>query len=431
MDDNLRILLLGAGGREHAIAWSLAQSPRVEKVICIPGNGATAYKLAKVENAPQTISANNFGELVKFAKDNAINLVVPGTEKYIVGGIERCFKDAGVAVFGPSEEAARLEGSKCFAKEFMTRHSIPTAKYWNCYSLEDARRALGQTDFPIVVKASGLAGGKGVLMPNGADENLSAVKTIMCDRVFGDAGNEIVIEERLYGDEISITFVTDGRSLRLFPVGQDAQRIRDGNEGANTGGMGVYAPTAILDDGQIKSIIKNILEPSVKGISDEGHMFIGFICVGLMMTSSGPRLIEFNARFGDPEAQTLLPMMDDKSDLAEIMMACVHQRLHQVHLGFKPGFSVSIVLASKGYPGDYEIGKKISIEPTSKGGEVLMFHAGTVLDGDSLKTNGGRVLAVVALAETLEDAAKCAYEGVKRIRFDGMYFRTDIGKLKP
>ena len=267
MADKLRILLLGAGGREHAIAFYLARSSLVDKIICIPGNGATSRGLAKVENAPQTVSPNDFGELVQYAKDNSVNLVVPCTDHYIVAGIERWFREAGVPVFGPSEEAARLEGSKCFAKEFMTRHSIPTAQYWNCSSIDDALKALSEANFPVVVKASGLAGGKGVLMPNGADKNVSAVMSIMRDRAFGDAGNETVIEERLDGDEISITFVTDRYNLYLFPVGQDGQRIRDGNKGANTG---VYALTTKLDDEQVKGIVKDILEPTVKGIRNEG-----------------------------------------------------------------------------------------------------------------------------------------------------------------
>ncbi|RYP60919.1 hypothetical protein DL769_007926 [Monosporascus sp. CRB-8-3] len=332
MVNRLRILLLGSGGREHALAWTLSRSPLVEKIFCIPGNGGTATGDTKIENGPSGISMVDFARLVDFSKQKKVNLVIPGSEEPIVQGIERWFKKEGIPVFGPSKGAARLEGSKCFAKDFMARHSIPTARYWNCSTAEEAYSCLDKIDCPVVVKASGLAGGKGVLMPSTPEENRAAVHTLMIQKPYGEAGAEIVIEELLSGDEISITLVSDGSSLALFPVGQDAQRILDGNTGANTGGMGVYAPTDLLSAEQIDRITKTILEPTIKGIREEGmahiedthptftfdlystgHPFMGFICVGLMMTSSGPKLIEYNVRFGDPEAQTLLPLLDGES----------------------------------------------------------------------------------------------------------------------
>jgi phosphoribosylamine--glycine ligase / phosphoribosylformylglycinamidine cyclo-ligase len=273
MVDQLRVLLLGSGGREHALAWALSRSNLVEKVLCVPGNGGTAIGDPKIENGPPGIATNDFALLVSLAREQRINLVVPGSEEAIVRGVEDRFRQEGIPVFGPSKGAARLEGSKCFAKDFMARHSIPTAKYWNCSTVEDAYSCLDRICFPVVIKASGLAGGKGVLMPSSREEARAAVESMMVQKTFGDAGAEIVIEELLSGDEISITFVSDGTSLRLFPVGQDAQRILDGNIGANTGGMGVYAPTHLLSPEGIDDIVKIIFEPTIKGIRDEGIAF--------------------------------------------------------------------------------------------------------------------------------------------------------------
>jgi phosphoribosylamine--glycine ligase / phosphoribosylformylglycinamidine cyclo-ligase len=266
----LKVLLIGSGGREHAFAWSLSKSSLVEKVICIPGNGGTARGDPKIENGPVSLTADDYPGLVNFAKSRGINLVVPSSEGPLVDGIERYFRDEGIVVFGPTEEAARLEGSKCAAKDFMSRHGIPTAEYKNFRDFETAKEYLGTVTHPVVIKASGLAGGKGVLMPTNREENLAALRSLMVDKIFGKAGMEVVIEERLLGDEISITFLTDGYDLRMFPAGQDAQRILDGNLGANTGGMGVYAPTPLLTAEQLHEIERTILQPTVDGIREEG-----------------------------------------------------------------------------------------------------------------------------------------------------------------
>lgn len=271
-DAELRILLIGRGGREHAFAWCLSKSSLVEKVICIPGNGGTARGDPKIENGPASLCENDYPGLVNFAKSRRINLVVPCSEGPLVDGIEKYFRDKGIVVFGPTEEAARLEGSKCAAKDFMSRHGIPRAEYKSFRNFQTAKEYLGTVTHPVVIKASGLAGGKGVLMPTNQEENLAAIKTLMVDKTFGKAGTEVVIEERLLGDEISITSLTDGYNLRLFPAGQDAQRILDGNLGANTGGMGVYAPTPLLTSKQLHEIERTILQPTVDGIREEGKL---------------------------------------------------------------------------------------------------------------------------------------------------------------
>lgn len=425
MVDKLIVLLIGSGGREHAFAWSLSKSPRVEKVLCVPGNGGTARCDRKVCNLAN-ISIRDYPGLVQLSKSHGVNLVVPSCEDPLVDGIEKYFKDAGIAFFGPSHAAARLEGSKCFAKDFMQRHGIPTAAYRNFNDYIAAKQYLETVEHPVVIKASGLAAGKGVLMPTGPEENIAALRSVMLDKDFGDAGAETVIEELLVGDEISITFLTDGHTLRMFPAGQDHQRIYDGNVGANTGGMGVYAPTPILSSEQLAEIDRTILQPTIAGIRKEGHPFVGLICIGLIMASTGPKLLEYNVRFGDPEAQTLLPLLDPESDLAEIMIACTESRLHEVHMGFMPKSAASVVVAAAGYPISYRKGDTISIDPVSDG--TLIFHAGTKVDGDTLITNGGRVLASVHIAGTLEDAVRGAYDGVQCIHFNGKYFRTDIAK---
>ncbi|KKP04301.1 phosphoribosylformylglycinamidine cyclo-ligase [Trichoderma harzianum] len=404
----LRILIVGSGGREHAFAWALSKSPLVEKVFCTPGNGGTEQEGSKIMNCQPTIQPLDFEALVEFAKTAKINLAIPCSDVPIVA-------------------AARLEGSKVWAKNFMVRHGIPTAQY---RSFTDATEAMKyvQNDAigPLVVKASGLAAGKGVIMPTSPLEATDAIKNIMVDKVFGQAGDEIVVEELLTGHEISINFITDGEVLRMFPAGQDAERILDGNLGLNTGGMGVYAPTSLITPLQLKEVEKTILQPTIDGMRQEGYPFVGFICIGLMMTNSGPMLIEYNARFGDPQAQTLLPMMDSESDLAEIIVACTERKLSEVHLGFQDKSAVSVVLASKGYPESYEIGKPISIDTWPTG---LIFHSGTRMVGEDLLTSGGRVIAVVSMSNTLEQAVEEAYEGAQHVTFEGKYYRSDIGKL--
>ncbi|KAI1172046.1 phosphoribosylglycinamide synthetase [Nemania sp. FL0916] len=428
MDRNsLRILLIGEGGREHALAVWLSKSHHVEKIICTPGNGGTARGCSKIQNASPSVRADDFEGLLQLARDEEINFVVPCSGEALVGGIVDYFRqDSEIdplsegyrIIFGPSKGAARLEGSKCFAKDFMTRHSIPTAKYWNCSTFEDAVHCLEQVDFPVVIKASGLTGpGEGVFMPDNAEESLATVKMLMCERAFGNAGDEIVIEELLDGDEISLTVITDGRSILSFPVmGETSER------------MGGYAPAPLVTSEQLYNIRDRIIHPSLYGIRHEGHMFIGFMTIGLMMTPTGPQLVDFNIRFGDPEAQTLLPMMDHRADLAAIMWACAQFKLDAAYLRFQPVSAASIVMTSKEYPDHYEVGKKIDLEPALCSTPVLLFQAGTILDGYTLKTNGRRVLTAVYTHPTLEGAIKGAYEGVENVQFEGKYFRTDIAK---
>ncbi|KAK7414919.1 hypothetical protein QQX98_006244 [Neonectria punicea] len=422
----LRILLIGGGGREHAIAWALSKSPQVEKVFCAPGNGGTSNGFLKIENCSPSIGALDFNALLDFATVNGVNLVVPCPDAPLVKGITDHFRRKGFRVFGPSMDAARIEGSKYWAKDFMTRHGIPTATYRNFSAATDAFSFIEeQSETRFVVKASGLAVGKGVILTDSKEDAMAAIKDIMIDRIFGDAGDEIVIEEFLFGREISLTLITDGNVWKLFPAGQDAQRILDGNLGENTGGMGVCVPLELLSNSEFQQIESTILRPTIDGLKSEGYPFVGFICIGLMQTSVGLKLIEYNARFGDPEAQTLLPLMDSDSDLAEIMSSCIDGRLQAVHLGFEHKAAVSVVMAADGYPKLPQIGQLIQITPLPK--HILLFHAGTKKKDDDFQTSGGRVLASVCVADSVKEAVQGAYEGVGYVHFSGKYYRTDIG----
>ncbi|RSM13753.1 hypothetical protein CEP52_001693 [Fusarium oligoseptatum] len=425
----LRILVVGGGGREHAIAWALSKSPSVEKIFCAPGNGGTATMCTKVENCQPRIESLEFSQLLQFAKLSSVNLVVPCPDEPLVRGITDYFRREGFRVFGPSKQAAQIEGSKCWAKCFMTRHSIPTASYQTFSTPEAAIAYLeGQTDQRWVVKASGLAAGKGVTLAENLTEAIDAVKSLMIDCVFGDAGREIVIEEFLEGREISMTLMTDGKTWKLFPPGQDTQRIYDGNIGPNTGGMGVIASPDFLTEREIHEIGFTILEPTIQGLCQEGFPFVGFICIGLMQTSDGPKLLEYNARFGDPEAQTLLPLMDSESDLAALMVSCTETQLHTIHLGFQAKAAVSVVMASHGYPTSYSTGQSITIKQPPQ--DVLFFHAGTRAVNGKLEGSGGRVLASVCLADSMLAAVEGAYKGVDQVSFEGKYYRTDIGRTQ-
>ncbi|KAF2866487.1 phosphoribosylglycinamide synthetase [Massariosphaeria phaeospora] len=422
MEDTLRVLLVGNGGREHAIAWKLLQSPLIEHIFVVPGNGGTAT-LQKVTNV-SSIKQEDFSALARFAKDNDVNFLVPGPEAPLVAGIVDYFKreDERIRAFGPTEAASRMEGSKTFSKDFMRKHSIPTAAYANFSSYDEATKYIETITHDVVIKASGLAAGKGVIIPQSTDEAHAALKEIMLDKEFGAAGDEVVIEEFLKGDELSILSFSDGTTIRSLPPAQDHKRIRDGDEGPNTGGMGTYAPTRIAPPDVVDRIHRDILQPTIDGMKADGFSFTGVLFTGLMMTESGPKVLEYNVRFGDPETQSLLSLLD--SDLAEIMVACTKGKLSEVEVKISGKSAATVVVAAGGYPGSYAKGTAITLDPVPQ--DVVIFHAGTSFTENTLKTSGGRVIASTATAATLEDAVLKAYRGVDCIHFDGMQYRTDI-----
>ncbi|KAI9801222.1 MAG: hypothetical protein M1825_003496 [Sarcosagium campestre] len=422
-NDRLRVLLIGKGGREHALAWKLSQSSRVEEIFVVPGNGGTQAGLPNVSNIID-VAENDYPGLVVLAQRLKVNLVVPAPDLAVVDGIEGFFRDAGIACFGPSKESAQLEGSKAFSKDFMKRNGIPTAQFEHFDDYETAKRYLEKVGHDVVIKASGLAAGKGVVIPSSKDEALKELKEIMVDLKFGDAGKEIVIEEFLEGVELSIHTFSDGVNFKSLPAAQDHKRVFDGDEGPNTGGMGCYAPVTSLASPEILQYIdQDILGPTFSALRREDIPFVGMLFTGIMLTSSGPKVLEYNVRFGDPETQTLLPLL--ATDLASIMVACVRQSLDAIDFKIQPGYCATVIVASGGYPGTFKKGVKIILSPRSAPGTEI-FHAGTQLDGKDLKTSGGRVLAVSATAEDIQSAVHKAYEGVKAIQFDGMFFRKDI-----
>ncbi|TAQ84148.1 hypothetical protein B7494_g7526 [Chlorociboria aeruginascens] len=418
----IRILLVGNGGREHALAWKLSQSPRVELIIAVPGNGGTST-CPKVTNI-DSVKADHYPGLVALAQSHSINLVIPGPEAPLVDGIEGYFRAAGIRCYGPSKLAARMEGSKTFSKDFMKKYNIPTAAYENFSHYDSARKYIDTVDHNVVIKASGLAAGKGVIIPASKEEAQQALKDIMLDREFGAAGDEIVIEEFLEGDELSILSFSDGYTIRSLPPAQDHKRIFDGDRGPNTGGMGCYAPTNIANQKLIEEIERTILQPTIDGMRRDRVPFVGTLFTGLMITKGGPKCLEYNVRFGDPETQTLLPLMSEDTDLAEIMIACTEGWLDAVSIKIESKCSATVVVAAGGYPGSYAKGNPIEVGNPPF--ETNMFHAGTVVKEGNLLTSGGRVIAAQSTADTLEDAVKKAYLGVDSIKFDNMFYRKDI-----
>jgi phosphoribosylamine--glycine ligase len=366
MTDKLRVLLVGNGGREHAIAWKLLQSPRIEHIFVVPGNGGTAT-LPKTTNIP-TIAQEDFPALTQFAKKNNINLVIPGPEAPLVAGIVDYFEKnggSGIRCFGPGGAAARMEGSKTFSKDFMKRHNIPTAAYENFSDYEAAKKYLDSVSHSVVIKASGLAAGKGVIIPQTKEEAHAALKDIMLDREFGTAGDEVVIEEFLEGDELSILSFSDGVTVRSLPPAQDHKRIGEGDTGPNTGGMGTYAPTRIAPPELLEQVHRDILQPTVDGMKKEGFTFKGVLFTGLMMTKSGAKVLEYNVRFGDPETQSLLALME--SDLAEVMVACAEGRLGDVDVKVSERSAATVVVAAGGYPGSYAKGTVMTLDAVPEG----------------------------------------------------------------
>ncbi|KAF9056567.1 aminoimidazole ribonucleotide synthetase [Panaeolus papilionaceus] len=421
---SIRVLLLGGGGREHALAWKLSQSPLLDHLYVCPGNAGTS-KEPKTTNVTD-ISPEDFPKLVQFALNHDINLVVPGPEQPLVDGVETHFRKVGIPVFGPSALAARMEGSKAFSKGFMARHNIPTAafKTFKSSEVDQAIQYVQTCGHSVVLKASGLAAGKGVLIPVTTEEAISGLKEIMVDNVFGNAGDEVVIEELLTGPEISVLAISDGYSIVVLPAAQDHKRIGEGDTGLNTGGMGAYAPAPVATPEIISQITKECLKPTIDGMRKEGYPFLGVLFTGFMLTPSGPKVLEYNVRFGDPETESLMLLLRKDVDLAAVFLACTEHRLDSVALDFQEGVAVTVILASKGYPGSYEKGQKITVGSLPQ--NVFVFHAGTKEFNGDVMTAGGRVLAVTAYAATLEDALKAAYEGVDNVDFEGKTFRRDI-----
>lgn len=420
----LRILLVGKGGREHALAWKLSQSPSVEHVFVYPGNGGTARGLDKVSNVEDHVP--DYAALASLAREMLIGLVVVGPDDDVVGGIEKSFRDSGIPCFAPTKEAAELEGSKTFAKDFMQRHSIPTAAYRNFDDVDAAKAYVHQVGHAVVIKASGLAAGKGVVFPRTSDEACAALDDIMVHGRFDAAGSAVVVEEFLQGDEISVLTFSDGVTTRSLPPGQDHKRIFKGNTGPNTGGMGVYAPTPFVSAEDMAEIEDKILRPTFTGLQAEGRTFKGMLFTGIMMTPAGPKVLEYNARFGDPETQSMMLLLSDDTDLAAVLLACTSGSLDRARLVVRPGFACNVVAATGGYPGAYETGAAIEIGELPRGAHV--FHAGTRLVDGELRTAGGRVLSVAAWGSSLGEAVDAAYEGIGTVRFEGRYYRRDIAE---
>ncbi len=419
----MKILIVGSGGREHAIAWKVSQSPLAEKIYCAPGNAGIAEVAECVD-----IGAMEFDKLASFAKEKAIDLTIIGMDDPLVGGIVDVFEAQGLRVFGPRKNAAILEGSKAFSKDLMKKYHIPTAAYETFDDPRKAEEYLKTAKFPIVLKADGLALGKGVLICNTLEEALEGVKTIMLDKKFGSAGNHMVIEEFMTGREVSVLSFVDGKTIKTMASAQDHKRAKDGDQGLNTGGMGNFSPTPFYTKEVDDFCRKYIFQPTVDAMAAEGREFKGVIFFGLMLTPEGPKVLEYNARFGDPEAQVVLPRMEN--DMVEVVEACIDGRLDQIDLKFKEDAAVCVVLASDGYPVSYEKGLPIRGLENFKGRDgYYVFHAGTKFGPEGqVLTNGGRVLGVTALGKDLKEARKNAYEAVDWVDFDNKYYRHDIGK---
>ncbi|KAJ7170116.1 aminoimidazole ribonucleotide synthetase [Mycena filopes] len=421
---SVRILLLGSGGREHALAWKLSKSPLVDHIFVCPGNGGTS-QLPKTTNV-STVSPSDFHALVAFAIENQLNLVVPGPEQPLVDGVESYFRKVGIPVFGPSALAARMEGSKKFSKDFMARQGIPTAKFqsFTASQFDDAVTYVKTCGFKVVLKADGLAAGKGVLLPETTEEAIKGLHEILVDGVFGDAGAQVVVEELLIGPEISVLAFSDGYSIVPLPAAQDHKRIGEGDVGPNTGGMGVYAPAPVATPAILEQIFNESLRPTIDGMRREGFPFVGMLFTGFMLTENGPKVLEYNVRFGDPETEALMLLLAEDCDLAAILLACAEHRLDSVTVSIRPGYAVSVILASQGYPGSYPKGKKIEIQEVPS--NVVVFHAGTTAFNGDILTAGGRVIAVTAHAPTLQEALDSVYAGVDKVSFDGKTYRRDI-----
>lgn len=418
----MKVLIVGSGGREHAIASSVAKSPRVDKIYCAPGNAGIGQIAECV-----SIGAMEFDKLVAFAKEKEIDFTIIGMDDPLVGGVVDAFEAEGLKVFGPRKNAAILEGSKAFSKDLMKKYNIPTAAYENFDDTDKALAYLETAKMPIVLKADGLALGKGVLICNTLEEAKEGVKEIMLDKKFGSAGNHMVVEEFMTGREVSVLSFVDGKTIKIMSSAQDHKRAKDGDQGLNTGGMGTFSPSPFYTAEVDEFCKKYVYQATVDAMAAEGCPFKGVIFFGLMLTEEGPKVLEYNARFGDPEAQVVLPRM--KNDIIDVMEACVDGTLDQIDLQFEDNAAVCVVLASDGYPVAYDKGLPIhGLEAFEGKDGYYCFHAGTALKDGAIVTNGGRVLGVTAKGEDLKKARANAYEATEWVQFDNKYMRHDIGK---
>jgi phosphoribosylamine--glycine ligase len=422
----MRVLLVGSGGREHALGWKMAQSPLLKALYIAPGNAGTARLRAdgtEIANLPIDVKDND--ALTAAALEHKVDLAVIGPEAPLAAGLSDSLRAKGVPVFGPSRAAAEIESSKVFAKEFMARHNIPSAGFSVFRDYEKALEYIHNLERPVVIKASGLAAGKGVILPGNPMQAEKALRRIMVDKVFGAAGDEVVLEERLSGPEVSLFAFTDGTATKPTVPAQDHKRAHDGDRGPNTGGMGAYAPVPVCAPAMAEKIMHDILQPAVDGMREEGRPFVGVLYGGLMLTENGPQVIEFNCRFGDPEIQVILPLLE--SDLLEILMACAVGRLAELDIRWSKNAAACVVVASGGYPGKYAVGKPISGLEESRP-DSYVFHAGTKEQDGRTVTAGGRVLCVTGWGADIAQALKSAYTAVGPIRFEGMQYRKDIGR---
>ncbi len=417
-----KVLIIGSGGREHCLAWKIAQSALAQNIYCAPGNGGTSQVGENV-----AIQAHDMNALLSFAQKEKIDFVIVGPEVPLVEGIVDLFETEGISVFGPSKELAQLEGSKIYTKELLREFSIPTADFTVFDDADAASSYINTIPMPVVIKADGLAAGKGVIIAKSRDETQKAIDMIMRKKQFGPAGNRIVIEEMLSGEEASILVITDGETILPLVASQDHKRVFDQDQGPNTGGMGAYAPAPVVSEAMYEKIINEIFAPLIGGLRRQGKKYKGVLYAGLMIQDGIPYVLEFNVRFGDPETQVVVPKL--KSDLLEVMIKSAEERLAETELLWDPRYCIAVVLASGGYPAAYQKGNVITgLERIDSQKDTYVFHAGTTRsDTGDIVTSGGRVLNVVALGDTLAQSKERAYEGVDRIGFEGMHFRHDIG----
>jgi phosphoribosylamine--glycine ligase len=418
-----KILIIGAGGgREHAIGWKIAQSSHAGQIFFAPGNAGTLKIGINVDIRPTDIP-----KLTLFAKNEKIDLTLALSDEPLSLGVVDEFRKMGLRIWGPTKAASQLEWSKAFSKDFMQRHKLPTARFKIFTNYEVAKDYTSRQPLPLVIKADGLAFGKGVIIAQTQDEVQKALEDIFIKKIFGDSGNVVVIEEFLIGPEISIHALSDGENYRIFPTSQDHKRIGEGDTGLNTGGMGVIGPLSFISKEMLEEIEKEIIAPTLKGMADDGTPFEGILYPSLMLTLEGPKIIEFNARFGDPEAQVYMRLLN--TDLLEIIDACINKKLDTIEIKWKNTFACNIALASGGYPGNYEKGKEIfGINEAELESDIVIFHAGTKNENNNIVTNGGRVLGISATGNTLEEVLKKAYKAIQKISFKGMQYRKDIGK---
>lgn len=415
----MNILIIGSGGREHAITWKVCQSPKAEKVFVLPGNPGTSQIAKNVDD----VSVDDHQAVIEFCKTNQIDLVIVGPEAPLADGLVDSLSGVGVRCFGPSQAAAEIEASKSFAKDFMARHKIPTAQYATFTHFDEALDFLKKVDYPIVIKASGLAAGKGVILPETENEARDTLKDILENKVFGDAGTEVIIEERITGQEVSLLAFTDGKTVVPMISAQDHKRLLDGDHGPNTGGMGAYAPAPVFTNDLLQEAIEKVLQPAVDGLREEGRKFVGVLYGGLMLTPKGIRVLEFNCRFGDPETQVVLPLLE--TDLVEIAEACEDGRLSEIDVQWKSGAAVCVVLASKGYPEKPEKGQVVSFNELLPE-DMICFHAGAKYNGPDIVTAGGRVFGLTAWSSDIASAVQKVYANIDKVTFDGRQYRKDI-----